>query len=421
MLSQFLYDTGIRLYTAAIRVAALRNTKAQQWVQGREGWQAKVKKALAQHKGEQLAWFHCASLGEFEQGRPVIEAFKTAFPEHKVMLTFFSPSGYEIRKNYAQADYVFYLPPDTAANAQEWIYLTEPSVVFFVKYEFWNYYLRELKHHNIPTVSFSAIFRNSQVFFKGYGNFYREILACFDQIFVQNQASVELVESIGLRNAVIGGDTRFDRVADLVNNPRAIPIAQKFKNQQQLLIVGSAWPQDMDVILPVLNKMANRPKVMVVPHEIDFEHIETWRSTFGGKSICFSEAEEETVNQYDMLIIDNVGMLSVLYQYADVAWIGGAYGKGLHTTLEAATFGMPIFFGNKNYKKFQEANDLIAAEVAVPIANATDFQQPLEKLMASASARDEIKQKSKEYVRSKVGATAKVIHWYHDYLLQKKS
>lgn len=424
MLGRFFYDAGISLYTAAIHLAAWRSSKAKQWVNGRQDWRPRLRELLNTHKGQPLAWFHCASLGEFEQGRPVIEAFRIAFPEHKILLTFFSPSGYEIRKNYAGADYIFYLPADTRQNAEHWFLAVEPSVAFFVKYEFWHHYIQVLEENKVPVVSFSAIFRPSQIFFKPYGEFHRQILRRLNLIFVQNESSAKLLAGIGMERVRLGGDTRFDRVAVLPESAPEIQTAKLFKNNELLLIVGSAWPQDMDVILPVLNRLKAENislKVIVAPHEIEAQNMKNWEQIYQGKSIRYSQVNEQvSVSEYDMLLIDNVGMLSALYRYADVAWIGGAYGKGLHNTLEAATFGMPIFFGNKNYTKFQEALDLTDEGVAMPVSDATRFESKLKTLLTDTATREAIAQKSRNYVKSKVGATAKVVHWYHDYLAEKK-
>lgn len=411
MIGQILYDASIRLYTLAIGVAAWRNKKAQQWIEGRHHWQVRLKQAIDNQPKKPLAWFHCASLGEFEQGRPVIEAFKENFPDYQILLTFFSPSGYEIRKNYEHADYICYLPADTAANAQLFVEITQPKIAFFVKYEFWHHYVQALKNNNSLLVSFSAIFRANQLFFKQYGGFYSAILQNFDQIFVQNTVSENLLKSINLTNVCLGGDTRFDRVARIAVNPRAIPLAAKFRDTDiPLLIVGSAWPQDMAIILPVINRLSFPIKLIVAPHEIDKTHIAAWQAAFHQKSICFSEANETTINQYDMLIIDNVGMLSALYRYADFAWIGGAFGKGLHNTLEAATFGMPIFFGNKNYTKFQEAQDLIALGAAFPLATEAAFETKLKELQ-NITLRYEIASKARNYIQSGVGSTEQIIAW----------
>lgn len=365
-----------------------------------------------------IAWFHCASLGEFEQGRPVIEKFKATFPDDKILLTFFSPSGYEVRKNYAGADYICYLPSDTPSQAQEFIEYFNPSIAFFVKYEFWYNYLRILHEKRIPVISFSAIFRENQIFFQWYGSFHRNILKFFTHIFVQNKSSLELLQSIGIQNVTVGGDTRFDRVKQIADARKTLPIIETFKDGKPLLIIGSCWQQDFEIITPFLNKFEKDLKVIIAPHEINVEEIERWREKLNSNSIKYSEIivcsnNSSNINTNplipNILIIDNIGMLSSLYQYADFAWIGGAYSKGLHNILEAATFGLPIFFGNKKYKKFQESIDLERLSGAKAIANTADFDIEFRKLYDDFDLRNQKSEIIKKYVEENTGGTDMVI------------
>jgi 3-deoxy-D-manno-octulosonic-acid transferase len=400
-----LYTTSIRLYQAALQVAARFHPKARLAVAGRRGWLQQINTKLADNTAP-IAWFHAASLGEFEQGRPVMEAFRQQYPDYKILLTFFSPSGYEVRKSYAGADYIFYLPFDTATNARQFVECVNPAMAFFIKYEFWYHYLRELKARQIPIFSFSAIFRPNQIFFKPYGGFYRNFLRFFNHILVQNQESVDLLKNIGVTNVTLAGDTRFDRVKQVADAKKDIPVARLFKADTPLLVIGSAWQADMDVLIPFLNQFDKPLKVIIAPHEIHDDEIERWRSQLPGQTVRFSEAvNHPTLQSFNNLIIDNVGMLSSLYQYGEFAYIGGAFGKGLHNILEAATFRMPLFFG-PNYGKFQEAVDLVKAGAAFPVSNSAELETVFRRLYDDSSVASAI---SGEYVTSNTGATSKVM------------
>ena len=370
-----------------------------------------------ENQKSKIAWFHCASLGEFEQGRPVIEKFRETFPTYKIVLTFFSPSGYEVRKNYAGADFICYLPADTPANSRDFIEKINPSIVFFVKYEFWYNYLRILHEKQIPVISFSAIFRPNQLFFKWYGGFYRNILTYFEHIFVQNQSSLELLQSINIHNVTVGGDTRFDRVKQIADARKSLPIIEQFKDGKPLLIIGSCWQEDFTVIVPFLNNFTKDLKVIIAPHEIHEAEIESWTKELKGSSVKYSEISTDTffTNPQSLipntLFIDNIGMLSSLYQYADFAWIGGSYGKGLHNILEAATFGLPIFFGNKNYQRFQEAVDLEQLTGAIAIEDTEEFTLKFEKLYDDMDLRKQKSDIIKKYVNENLGGTDKIIKY----------
>ncbi len=432
-MSAFLYNLSIYCYHFIIWAVSPFNKKAKLRVLGSEFWVLGSKKIEYKTQNLELsnqnpesstqnselktiktAWFHCASLGEFEQGRPVIEKYKETFPDHKIVLTFFSPSGYEVRKNYAGADFICYLPSDTPANARDFIEKINPSIAFFVKYEFWYNYLRILHEKQIPVISFSAIFRPNQVFFKWYGGFYRNILRYFDHIFVQNQLSLELLQSVGIENVIVGGDTRFDRVKQIADARKILPIIEQFKDGKPLLIIGSCWQEDFAVIAPFLNNFTKELKVIIAPHEIHEDEIESWSKELKRETKKFSELnnfETSQLKNLETLIIDNIGMLSSLYQYADFAWIGGSYGKGLHNILEAATFGLPIFFGNKNYQKFQEATDLEKLTGAIVIENTENFKREFEKLYDNLDLRKQKSDIIKKYVEENLGGTDKVIRY----------
>lgn len=338
-----------------------------------------------------------------------MEAFRQRYPHYKILLTFFSPSGYEVRKNYAGADFIVYLPFDTPENARQFVQRVNPAIAFFIKYEFWYNYLRELKNRQIPTFSFSAIFRPDQIFFKPYGGFYRQFLRFFDHLLVQNQESVDLLQRIGVTNVTRAGDTRFDRVKQVADARKDIPVARAFKGSQPLLVIGSAWQADMDVLIPFLNHFDQPLKVIIAPHEIHDEEIERWRVQLPGATIRFSEAGNlSTLPSFNQLIIDNVGMLSSLYQYGEFAYVGGAFGKGLHNILEAATFRLPLFFG-PNYAKFQEAVDLVQAGVAFPVTNSAELETAFRRLYENPAALEQAASIAGDYVTRNTGATSKVM------------
>lgn len=404
---KLLYDIGLKAYSTAIALAAPFNEKAKLMRQGRERQFERLQQALQQNQAP-LVWFHCASLGEFEQGRPVIEAFREAFPKYKVLLTFFSPSGYEVRKNYAGADYIFYLPLDSAANAKRFLDIAQPKLAVFVKYEFWHYYLQELQRRSIPILSISAIFRPEQVFFKPYGDFYRNILRRFTHIYTQNQCSLELLQRINITHASIAGDTRFDRVLQTAASIKPIPLVEAFAAGQQVFMVGSSWPADIEVLLPLIQKYKPGIKFIIAPHEVNEASINTVMQALGEEAVRFSQTSEADAARYKVLVIDNIGMLSALYSYGTYAYIGGAFGKGLHNTLEAAVFGLPLFFGPK-YDKFQEAKDLVARGCAFPVQNAGELLQAFERVHTTPGLRQSITDKEKVYVQEQAGATAKIM------------
>ena len=408
-----LYNLSIHSYSFIISLLAPFNAKAKFWIDGRKNIFERLKTAIdEQNSSQKIAWFHCASLGEFEQGRPVIEAFRTKYTTYKILVTFFSPSGFEVRKNYSGADFIFYLPVDTPDNARKFIEIVKPSIAFFVKYEFWRNYLSELQKYQIPVISFSTIFRPNQLFFKPYGGFYRKVLKQFDHILVQNQESYNLLQSIDIQDITLAGDTRFDRVKQIVDAKKNIEIAKDFKANRQVFMVGSAWQTDMEVLIPFINSLKGNSTIafVIAPHEIHREEINAWQKQIQLKSICFSELKPEMqLTDYQVLIIDNIGMLSSLYQYADFAFIGGSFGKGLHNILEAATFGIPIFFGNKAYHKFQEANDLIRLKGAFAVASTEDILLIFNDLLGNKDKKNQAADVCKNYVLDNIGATEKVM------------
>lgn len=357
---------------------------------------------------EKLIWFHCASLGEFEQGRPVIERFKALHPNWQVLLTFFSPSGYEVRKAYPSADIVSYLPFDSKKNARLFLDSFKPDLAVFVKYEFWRNFLFETEKRGVPLLSISSIFRAEQSFFKPWGKFQRDVLGAVNYFFVQNALSERLLRSIGIENVKVIGDTRFDRVQDTLKTVKDIEEIKAFKNAKELMVCGSVWEHDMEVLIPFINN--TNLKFVIAPHEINQKEIHQWKNSISRKSINYSELSDRiNVAEFDVLFIDNVGMLSSLYQYGNYAFIGGAYGKGLHNILEAATFGMPIFFGNQKYHKFQEAVDLIEKKAAFPVKDSLELESVIQSV-----DKNEASKIAAEYVKNHTGATDVVLEYLEE-------
>lgn len=397
MLMALLYEIGIRFFTAAVYLASFFNAKARHWVEGRRHWRRRYAGEYPADHGKKTLWIHAASLGEFEQGRPVIEAFRTACPEWFIVLTFFSPSGYEVRKNYAHADFICYLPADTRRNAADFTDLIRPDAVIFIKYEFWANYLGQLKRRHIPVLLISALFRDTQPFFRWYGAFWRQMLGCFTHFFVQNDHSAKLLQQIGFRNATIAGDTRVDRVLDIARNTPENSIAAAFAGEPgatQVFIAGSSWRADEELFLPVLHRlMAGSPgkwKIIVAPHDPSEENVgrilKLARSLSPAADqtvLCYSLATPASAGSAQILVIDNVGLLNTLYRYGTVAYIGGGFGKGIHNTLEPAAFGLPVIFGPK-YEKFEEARQFVARGGAYCITDAASLSAILDKLQNQA-------------------------------------
>jgi len=406
---KFLYSLLIQLLRFAYWFASIFNLKAELFRAGRREIFRNMEASFSKNK-RPLLWIHCASLGEFEQGRPVIEQFKREFPNYKILLTFFSPSGYEVRKNYDKADYVFYLPWDTKKNAERFVSLAKPALVIFIKYEFWYHYTAEIKRQNIPLLSVSSIFRESQLFFKSYGSFYRKMLGNFSYFFVQNDESVKLLKSINITNCVRAGDTRFDRVNEMVKRGEQIPVVEKFKGDGKVMVIGSCWQEDFDVLLPFINENAYHLKFIIAPHEITESFLSTIENAIHGECVRYSKAQQRNVEECQVMIIDNIGMLGKLYRYGEFAFVGGAFGKGLHNILEAACYGIPILFGNKNYQKFQEAVDLINRGGAFDIGDYRDLKSKYE-IINTPQTFLLACEVTRQYVEENLGATEKVIQY----------
>jgi len=404
-MGEIFYQIITRLYVLAIYFARFFSSKAAKMWKGRKNQWKKIRDKLMGVPAP-VIWFHCSSLGEFEQGRPVIEAIKNNHPDFSIVLTFFSPSGFEVRKNYPLAEAVFYLPFDSRKNANKFLHLVKPKMAFFIKYEYWHYYLDELEIHQIPTFSISSIFRPNQLFFKPQGEFYKNILEKFDHFFVQNAISKKLLNEINLKNVTVSGDTRFDRVWKICSQAKDIPVAEKFKNGKKLMVIGSSWPNDIDVLSEFINNWCREIKFIIAPHEIDEKNLRQIEDKMNGEVLRFSKAGNNGSEDHAVLIIDNMGMLSSLYRYGEFAYIGGAFDHGLHNTLEAASYGIPIFFGkgNKNIE-YQEAIDLLACNAAFEVESSDEMESTFTNLYTDKDSYNKSATASKKYIEKNLGAT----------------
>jgi 3-deoxy-D-manno-octulosonic-acid transferase len=400
-----LYNLGILIFSALVHFASLFNTRASLWIKGRKKWAEKIEEKI--NSGDRVIWVHCASLGEFEQGRTVIEAVKNELPQFKIMLTFFSPSGFEIRKNYDKADCISYLPSDTPGNAMKFINLVRPEYVIFVKYEFWNNYISELYKNKIPLYLISGIFRQDQHFFKWYGSFFKGMLLKFEKIFVQDQNSFDLLSGIGIEKVCLAGDTRFDRVIQIAGTARDIPELQHFRGNEKLFLAGSSWKQDEEIIAEYINNFPLRMKWVFAPHEIDRSNIDRLEKLFSVKTIRFSEYVENDANAR-VLIIDNIGMLSSAYRYAYIAAIGGGFGKGIHNILEPACWGIPVTFGPK-HDKFREAVDLKHRGGAKSFNTFDEFKLIVDSWLDDEKSYRTSAGAAVKYVKENTGATGIII------------
>lgn len=407
-----LYYIGLQLYKFAAVIISPFNTKAKRWLRGQRKLAKSIEEAFAKvGDNEKVMWMHCSSLGEFEQGRPVIEAFREKHPSYKILLTFFSPSGYEIRKDYDKVDWVFYLPLDTYRNAKRFVRAVNPSIAIFVKYEFWYHYLNNLKNRGVKTYLISSIFRPKQSFFKKYGGFSRKMLRCFSHLFVQNAESIELLKSIGITNVTLAGDTRFDRVQQLVSQAIDIPIIEKFKSGKPLLIAGSTWTNEEDKLAEYIDKH-NDMQMVIAPHEVNESHINFLVKLFSAKKVArYTQAEGiENLSEYDVLIMDTVGLLMSAYRYGDWSYIGGGFIKsGVHNTLEPATFGLPVVFG-PIYENFMEAVELLKAEGGLCFTTQDELDTIFDLLRTNKDFRVKAGKKSKDFVEQNLGATQTIIN-----------
>ncbi|MEK0413294.1 MAG: hypothetical protein RL070_782 [Bacteroidota bacterium] len=411
----FLYRIFIGIYPIAAWILGFVNPKAKQWYTGRKEILTQITAALASNT-KPIIWMHCASLGEFEQGRPVLEGLQKQYPNYRILLTFFSPSGYEVHKNYAGADYVFYLPMDSAENARKFLKITNPSIAIFVKYEFWHYYLTELKKLQIPTLLIAGIFRKDQLFFKWYGSFYKNLLSRFTAFFVQDKSSESLLHSIGINNEVyLCGDTRFDRVIEIAAAFTPIDPIAHFCNNSLVLVAGSTWFQD-DETIAHFEKTNPNIKFIIAPHDITNQRLQNCLGLYKN-AVLYSDyvkGYNSVPQNVNTLIIDNVGMLSKLYHYATVTFIGGGFGAdGIHNCLEAAVHYKPVIFGPV-YDKYIEASGLVDAGGAISIQDALDFEAVVNKLFSNEADRIKMGQDAGAFVHAHKGATAKILRYIQE-------
>lgn len=400
-----IYNLIIYLYVSAVNLAALFNKKVSAMVKGEKDAFHVLQQRIDPHA--KYIWFHAASLGEFEQGRPLIEEIRKRYPGYKILQTFFSPSGYEVRKDYKGADVVCYLPLDTPANARRFVELARPCMAFFIKYEFWKNYLTELKRREIPVYSVSSIFRTGQLFFRWYGGEYRAILRCFTHLFVQNEESVELLKRIGVTNTTVVGDTRFDRVLEICRQAKELPVVELFRGEKLTMVAGSSWAPDEDIFIPYFNAHQDM-KLIIAPHVISESHLEEIIQKLERPVVRYSQITEDKARQADCLIIDCFGLLSSIYRYGEIAYIGGGFGAGIHNTLEAAVYGMPVVFGPNN-QKFMEAQGLKGAKGGFEIQGAADFNSLMDKFRTDYGFLDKAGKKAGNYVRNNAGALDKIM------------
>lgn len=408
----FLYNIITLFAAQLLKIVALFSPKMKLFVDGRKS----VFQTLADkiQTSDKTIWFHAASLGEYEQGLPVIEAIKQQFPNHKIVVTFFSPSGYEVRKNNTVADVTIYLPLDMISNAKQFIELVHPEMTFFIKYEYWPNYLNELKNQNIKTYLISGILRENQAFFKWYGGFYRNALKTFDYFFVQNESSKKLLQSIGFNNVKVSGDTRFDRVVSILERDNSLDFIEQFKDNKTTIVIGSSWPKDESLLVNYINQSSDNVKFIIAPHNIKSEQIQELKNAITKKTILFSENVETrhalSLQEYSVFIIDTIGILTKIYSYADIAYVGGGFGNpGVHNILEPATFGVPVVIG-PNFSHFAEATALVNMEGCIAIQNQTQLNEAFDLLLHNEDERLEKGHICSTFVQMNKGATQTIMN-----------
>lgn len=401
---RYLYSIGIRLYYLAALVVSPWNAKAAKWISGRRGWRKRTRGLF--RPDDSLIWFHCASLGEFEQGRPLIEQLRQDYPDYRVLLTFFSPSGYEKRKHYKLADEVMYMPLDTARNARDFIGSIPIELAVFIKYEFWYWHLRELYRRGIPLYLASGSFTGDHLFFRSYGRWYRKVLRYFTHLFVQDQCSLELLQGIGVKHVSIAGDTRFDRVIAAAEEPDRFPCMGSFASGKPVIVAGSTWEKDEQLLAQAFNKLGDRCRWVIAPHEIDDRHIDRLKRWFPG-AVLFSEVMDRADAGSDVIIVDSIGHLLSLYSYGTVAFVGGGFGKGIHNLLEPAVHGLPVIFG-PNADRFREAAEIVELEAGHRIAVDTDLAELLKTYLDNPRLLKEAGSRLESYFEAHAGAAVRI-------------
>lgn len=403
----FLYNLAVSLAGFFLKIIALFSPKIKLFVEGRKNVFSILEEKIKPQ--DKTIWFHSASLGEYEQGLPVIEKIKEKYPNHKIIVTFFSPSGYEVRKNNTVADVTIYLPLDTKSNAKRFLKLAHPELAFFIKYEFWLNYLKELEKSKTPTYLISGIFRDNQMFFKWYGGFYRKALNAFTYFFVQNEKSKQKVESLGFKNVIVSGDTRFDRVNAILERDNRLDYVEKFKNNQPTIVIGSSWPKDEALIAEYINQAPDNVKFIIAPHNIKPDQISDLLSKITKSTVLFSEKENKDLSNYNVFIIDTIGILTKIYSYGTIAYVGGGFGNpGIHNILEPATFGIPIVIG-PNYSNFAEAIDLVDIGGCMPISTIAELKEILDRLLNDNSFLEEKSEICRSFIQNNKGATETIM------------
>lgn len=403
----FIYSIIVLIAGQLLEIIAFFVPKINLFVAGRKEvfptLKAKIKST------DKTFWFHAASLGEYEQGLPVIERIKEKYPAHKIIVSFFSPSGYEVRKNNTIADATVYLPLDTLKNAKKFIQLTHPDAVFFIKYEFWPNYLNELKRQNIPTYLISGIFRENQAFFKWYGGFYRKALDAFTCFFVQNENALNLLHQLGKENTIVSGDTRFDRVASILEKDNTLDFIETFKDGKTTVVAGSSWPKDEELLIDFINSTTTDTKYIIAPHNIKPDQIQQLKNSCAKKVLLYSEKENKDLKDFDVFIIDTIGILTKIYSYADIAYVGGGFGHpGVHNILEPATFGIPILIG-PNFSHFAEATDLVNLKGCIPIKNKEELSISLQNIIEDKPSRIKKGAICSDFVQKNKGAVERIM------------
>jgi 3-deoxy-D-manno-octulosonic-acid transferase len=405
---RWLYNLTILGYFLLVKIVSIRNEKARKWLEGRKDIFKRLRETIT--PGEKILWFHASSLGEFEQGRPVIEAIRKLKPDYKILLTFFSPSGYELKKDYKYADYVFYLPLDTKRNAARFIDIVRPEKVFFIKYEFWYNYLTQLKEEGIPTYIFSALFRPSQIFFKPWGKWYLKAIATYEHIFVQNQESFDILHKFGFINVSVSGDTRLDRVGEISDAAPRLDKLEIFCCGQNAIIAGSTWKEDEDLFIPYVNKCPSGQKFVIAPHEVTPQSLERVCSALEKPYALYSTASSQELTNAEVLIVDGYGYLVSIYRYGMLAYVGGGFTSGIHSTLEPAAFGLPVIFG-PDYQKFQEAHDMLSLGAATCINNYEELELQIDSYRSNPEKLISASAIARGYVNKNRGASKEIVKY----------
>ena len=405
-----IYNLFVNLFGFAVSIASRFNPKAKLWLDGRKDWELKMKSVISAE--DRVIWIHCSSLGEFEQGRPVMEKLKSDYPHHKLAVSFFSPSGYEVRKDFNGADYMFYLPLDSIKNAKKLIQTLHPELLILVKYEYWYNLLNELNHAEIPVVVISAVIKEKELFFRSWASWFRKIISGIDQFFVQDKDSENLLNSIGIDHVTVSGDTRFDRVKEIYESHSKLEFVEKFKVNSNLIVAGSTWPEDEVILADYINQdLPEDWKVIFAPHNIDEKQIQNLMGKLNGKSVRYSEMTDEKLVESQFLILDTIGILTQVYAYSTISYVGGGFTKtGVHNTLEPAVFGVPLIFG-PNYKSYMEAVHLVDRKAAVRFKDGFDFEEKMNELIQDSEARKERGKSAFDYIQQKPNSTQLIMNY----------